>query len=111
MAWYAQIGTDSIIQQVLYVADVYDGNWVTQTYGGTWVCVDEDTGVQKHFPSVGYTYDAGKNVFIPPRPYLSWILDNSTYLWAAPVPYPTDGKGYRWNEAQQIWVEVYAGNS
>lgn len=106
MAWYAQIGTDSIVQQVLYIADIHDGNWVTQTYGGTWVCVDEDTGVQKHFPNTGYTYDKSKNIFIPPKPYSKWVLNEVSYVWQAPVEYPDDGKRYRWDDVLGNWVEV-----
>lgn len=111
MAWYAQIGTDSKVQQVIYVADVYDMDWVVRTYGGVWIETADDGSVQKNFPCTGFTYDVANNEFIPPQPFSSWVLDTHTYTWKAPVPYPTDGKNYKWSESAQNWVEIYAGNS
>ena len=58
------------------------------------------------YAGIGYTYDETLDAFIPPKPYPSWTLDNSTADWAAPVPMPTDGKMYSWNEATQSWVEI-----
>ena len=58
--------------------------------------------------SAGFTYDRTKDAFIPPQPYASWVLDDNTCLWDAPVAMPTDGKIYNWDEATTAWVEVPA---
>lgn len=52
----------------------------------------------------GYTYDENNDVFIPPAPYASWVLNESTWLWDPPVPYPDDGQRYVWDEASQSWA-------
>jgi hypothetical protein len=61
------------------------------------------TPFRKNFAGIGYTYDETLDAFIPPKPYSSWTLDESTCLWEAPVPYPTDGFTYTWNEADTDW--------
>jgi hypothetical protein len=60
--------------------------------------------LRKNYAGVGYTYDRERDAFIPPRPYRSWILDESTCLWIAPVPRPDDGKLYSWDENIEEWV-------
>jgi hypothetical protein len=64
------------------------------------------TPLRKNYAGIGYTYDAGRDAFIPPQPYASWVLNEDTCLWESPVPYPTDGKRYSWDEATTSWVEV-----
>jgi len=64
------------------------------------------TPLRKNYAGIGYTYDAGRDAFIPPRPYASWVLNETTCLWDAPVAYPDDGKRYSWDEATTSWVEV-----
>jgi len=59
---------------------------------------------RKNYAGIGYSYDAARNAFIPPKPFNSWLLNESTCLWNAPVPYPTDGKRYAWDEATISWV-------
>jgi hypothetical protein len=62
------------------------------------------TPFRKNYAGLGYTYDAGRDAFIPPKPYASWLLNETTCLWDAPVPYPTDDKRYSWDEATTSWV-------
>jgi len=62
--------------------------------------------LRKNYAGLGYTYDAGRDAFIPPKPFASWVINESTCLWDAPVSYPTDGKRYTWDEATTSWVEV-----
>ena len=62
------------------------------------------TPLRKNYAGIGYTYDSTKDAFIPPKPFDSWILDEDTCLWEAPVTYPTDGKLYDWNEDNKKWV-------
>ena len=64
------------------------------------------TPLRKNYAGIGYTYDAGRDAFIPPKPYASWVLNETTCLWDAPVACPDDGKRYSWDEATTSWVEV-----
>lgn len=64
------------------------------------------TPFRKNYAGLGYTYDAGRDAFIAPKPYPSWALNESTCCWSAPVAYPTDDKLYIWNEATTAWVEL-----
>ena len=61
------------------------------------------TSLRKNFAGVGYTYDEGKDAFIPPTDYPSWTLNEETCHWEAPVVYPDDGKDYQWNETTKQW--------
>lgn len=67
---------------------------------------DQSKAFRKNYAGLGYTYDATRDAFIPPKPYPSWVLDEFSCLWNAPVPYPTDGKRYSWDESTQSWVEI-----
>jgi hypothetical protein len=67
---------------------------------------DQSKAMRKNYAGLGYTFDAARNAFIPPKPYASWLLNETTCLWDAPVAYPTDGKIYLWDEATTSWVEV-----
>jgi hypothetical protein len=114
MAHYAKV-TDGIVTKVIVAeADFFDtfiddsaGEWIQTSYnthsgehrlGGT--------PLRKNFAGVGYTYDRNKDAFIPPQPYTSWTLNETTCLWEAPVAYPDDGKQYIWNESITNWTEV-----
>ena len=61
------------------------------------------TPYRKNYAGIGYTYDAGRDAFIPPQPFASWMLNEDTCLWNAPTPYPNDGNYYLWNEESQSW--------
>ena len=62
------------------------------------------TAFRKNYAGVGYTYDASKDAFIPPKPWNSWTLNEDTCQWEAPVAYPDDGKGYIWKEESKTWI-------
>jgi hypothetical protein len=62
--------------------------------------------LRKNYAAIGGTYDAQKDSFIPPKTFPSWMLNEDTCLWIAPVPYPEDGKEYGWNEETLSWVEL-----
>jgi hypothetical protein len=62
--------------------------------------------LRKNYAGIGYTYDEGRDAFIPPQPYPSWLLDEETCLWQPPTPYPDDGAMYVWDEEQQQWNEA-----
>jgi len=63
----------------------------------------DGTPFRKNHAGIGYTYDEDRDAFIPPKPYPSWILNEQTCCWKAPVDYPTDGLYYEWNETNQSW--------
>ncbi len=71
--------------------------WKQTSYNGT---------MRKNYAGIGYSYGVVKDAFIPPRPYASWILNESTCKWEPPVAYPTDGKYYEWFESNKQWIEI-----
>jgi len=74
---------------------------------------DQSKAFRKNYAGLGYTYDAQRDAFIPPKPYASWVLNEQTCWWDAPVPMPADAsidKRYTWDEATTSWVEVPNGN-
>ena len=72
-------------------------NWRQTSYNGNF---------RKNYAGIGYTYDPQRDVFIPPKPFPSWILDETTCLWIPPIPMPEDDKLYRWDENTLTWVEI-----
>ena len=75
----------------------------TNLLGGNWKQTSYNGKHRKHYAGIGYTYDEGRDAFIPPQPYPSWSLD-SDCNWQAPVPMPDDGAMYTWDEAAQAWI-------
>ena len=113
MAHFAQIDENNIVINVLVIEqDMVDtglfgepSKWIQtsyNTYGG--VHALGGTPFRKNYAGIGYTYDVSRDAFIPPKPYVSWVLNEDTCLWDAPVPMPTDGKMYRWDEATVSWA-------
>ena len=74
--------------------------------GGNWKQTSYNGNIRKNFAGIGFTYDATKDAFIPPQPFPSWTLDESTCLWKPPVDYPSDGKTYGWFENSTSWKEI-----
>jgi hypothetical protein len=131
MASFAKIGLNSKVIEVLSVHNnvLKDSNGVEQevngidfltkltgypiwkqtsynTHGG--LHDNGGTPLRKNHAGIGYTYDEDRDAFIPKKPFNSWILNEDTCLWNAPVTYPTDGERYSWNESTLTWdiVEV-----
>ena len=67
---------------------------------------DQSKAFRKNYAGLGYTYDYDRDAFIPPKPFNSWVLNETSCLWEAPVPMPTDGKRYTWNEETVSWDEL-----
>ena len=67
---------------------------------------DQTKALRFNYAGIGFTYDEDRDAFIPPRPFESWVLDESTCLWTAPIPYPADGGVYTWDEDSTDWIEV-----
>ena len=64
---------------------------------------------RKNYAGIGYTYDATRDAFIPPKPFASWLLNEDTCLWGAPTPMPVEeGKVFTWDEETTSWIEVVA---
>ena len=67
---------------------------------------DQSKALRYNYAGIGHTYDADRDAFIPPTPYPSWVLDEATCLWVAPIDYPADGGQYVWDEETTDWIEV-----
>jgi len=120
MAHYAFLDTNNIVTEVITGKDEGEGgiDWEQHygefrgqpckrtsynTYGG--VHRNGGTPIRKNYAGIGYTYDAIRDAFIAPKPFASWLLNETSCHWEAPTPTPTDGKVYSWNEEQLAWVE------
>mgnify|MGYP003121512267 FL=1 len=110
MAHYAEI-EDGFVTNVIVAeqdfVDTQEGTWVQTSYnthGGQHTL--GGTPLRKNYAGIGYTYDSTRDAFIPPAPYASWVLNEDTCMWEAPVVYPDDGKIYNWDESTTNWVEV-----
>lgn len=75
-------------------------------FGGVWKQTSYNGNFRKNYAGIGYDWDEARNAFVPPKPFASWVLDENTCQWKAPIPMPTDGKVYSWNEGTQAWDEV-----
>lgn len=120
MSHFAKV-VDGIVSQVIVAepeffdtfVDSSPGEWIQTSYNtrgnvhyGQDGQPDGGVALRGNYAGIGFTYDRQNDVFYPPKPFNSWILDQSTWLWEAPVPYPTDGKPYSWDEATTSWVEI-----
>jgi hypothetical protein len=110
MAHYAFLNSDNMVTEVITGIDeteliegldpeIWYGNFRGQACKRT----SYNGNIRKNYAGIGYTYDAGRDAFISPKPFDSWLLDEATCQWQAPVAYPTDGFTYFWNEAQVDW--------
>jgi hypothetical protein len=114
MAHFAKV-VDGLVTQVIVAepeffdtfVDSSPGTWIQTSYnthGG--VHANGNTPLRKNYAGIGFTYDAGRDAFIPPKPYSKWVLNETTCLWDAPTQMPNDGKEYRWDNDAGNWVEV-----
>ena len=81
-------------------------HYATDDEGNRLPSDDQSKAFRKNYAGIGFTYDEERDAFIPPQPFNSWVLNEDTCLWDAPVPYPTDGAIYVWDEETVAWVEV-----
>jgi hypothetical protein len=102
---YAAKIVDTVVADVIVVSDSQGIAWAENTYGGVWIETWPNGGARKNYAGIGYTFDATRNAFIPPKPYSSWVLVESTCQWDAPIPMPTSGRWY-WDEDIEDWVEA-----
>jgi hypothetical protein len=111
LSHWAEIDENNIVQRVL-VGDNNDPNgdegyqWLLDNLGGTWIKTSYNAatnGFRKNYAGIGYTYDPTRDAFIAPKPFNSWVLNEDTCQWEAPVAYPTDGVMYQWDETITDW--------
>mgnify|MGYP000707656541 CR=1 FL=1 len=127
MGHFAKVENGTVTRVIVAEVEFFDtfvddspGRWVKTSYnmrGG--VYHDPETGLpaadqsvingdearqRKNYAGIGYTYDSVRDAFIPPQPFTSWTLNETSCLWEAPVTYPDDGQDYRWDEASTNWV-------
>jgi hypothetical protein len=113
MAHYAFLDDNNIVTEVIVGIDeteLIEGEapdvWYGKFRSQTCVRTSYNANIRKNYAGIGYTYDEERDAFIPPKPFASWLLDEDTCQWKAPVPYPTDGTTlYVWDEAEQDWVQ------
>ena len=116
MAHYAKVNNNIVEQVIVAEAEFFDT--FVDTSPGTWIQTSYNTIKNEHllggtplrgnFAGVGYTYDSVNDVFYQPKPFASWVLNESTWSWESPVAMPTDGQVYIWNESTTSWDEVAA---
>ena len=129
MAHYAFLDDNNIVVQVIVGNDEGDTDWEApyaslmgkpckrtsyNTRGGIYygngfsnpATEDQTKAFRKNYAGIGFTYDAERDAFIPPKQYESWVFNEDTCSFDPPVPYPEDGKFYQWNEETTSWVEI-----
>ena len=106
MSHFAEIDADNKVIRVL-VGDnsmTNEGHdWLIENLGGTWIQTSYNNRIRFNYAGIGYLYDEVRDAFIAPQPYPSWLLDEATCRWQAPIAMPTDGAMYYWNEATGSW--------
>ena len=121
MAHFCELDSNNVVKQVIVVSNADTSTaqgeekesigiaFCERLLGGTWVKTSYNAKIRKNYAGIGYTYDKDRDAFIPPKPYASWLLNETTCLWNAPMPYPTDlgtpnvPKMYTWNEETRTW--------
>lgn len=122
MAYFANLNESGVVLTVISINNSVIGepeksfpetellgiDFISKTLGlaGTWKQTSYNGNFRKNYAGTGYTYDTQRDAFIPPKPYPSWILDESTCLWNPPIPYPNDGHRYEWDEETKGWKEI-----
>jgi hypothetical protein len=117
MSHFAKVENGVVTSVIVIEQDVLNlghwgdpASWVQTSYntsGG--VHSQGGTPLRKNYAGIGYTYDSGRDAFIPPKPFASWLLDESTCQWSAPTAMPVvEGKRFTWDEPTTSWVEIVA---
>lgn len=118
MAHFAELDENNIVLRVIVIdnkdtSDAYGvekeyigAAYCERLYGGNWKQTSYNGNFRKRYAGIGYKYESTLDAFIPPKPFPSWTLNNTTAAWQAPVACPDDGKMYRWDELSLSWVEA-----
>ena len=121
MGHFAKVVDGKVVQVIVAEPEFFDtfvdsspGTWIQTSYntrGGVHYLPNsnEPSGqpaLRGNYAGIGFVYDHANDVFYAPQPFPSWVLNNTTWTWEAPTPYPTDGKIYTWDEATTSWKVV-----
>lgn len=111
MAHYAFLNEEKIVTEVIVGIDeteLIEGKdpetWYGEFRGQRCVRTSYNGSIRKNYAGIGYTYDETRDAFIPPKPFASWVLDEETCLWSPPVPMPTEGGPFMWDEDSNAWI-------
>jgi hypothetical protein len=123
MAHFAELNSENVVLRVIVISDTDcpdpapDNEAAGQAFiadvlglAGEWKQTSYNGNFRGRYASAGYTYDESRDAFIPPQPFPSWTLDEATFQWAAPVPYPDDGEPYVWDENLLNWTPATLGD-
>lgn len=112
MSHFAKVLDGKVVQVIVAEQEFFDtfvdtsaGEWIQTSYNTYGNQHPNNTPLRGNYAGIGYTYDRTNDVFYAPKPFESWILNESTWIWEAPVPMPTGGI-YRWDEATTSWIEI-----
>ena len=125
MAYFAKLGTGNIVEQVISINNsvITDANGVEQEQLGNdfinklyntrdvWKQTSYNNNIRKNYAGIGYHYDQARDAFIAPKPFNSWILNEDTCLWEAPVALPDTENRYTWNETTTTWDIIEEPNN
>lgn len=114
MGHFAKVVNEKVEQVIVAEPEFFDT--FVDSSPGAWIQTSYNTQGNKHllggtplrgnYAGIGYTYDSTIDAFYAPQPYASWVLSPATLLWEPPIPAPTDGKMYEWNEPTKSWAEI-----
>ena len=116
MSHFAKVNGLGIVEQIIvaeqdFIDTLSDAtSWIQTSYNTHGGQHPEGRPLRKNYAGIGFTYDAGRDAFIPPKPYPSWLLNEESCLWEAPKGYPADGKEYYWDEDTVSWKEIIEEN-
>jgi hypothetical protein len=115
MSHFAKVCDGKVVQVIVAEKEFFDtfvdsspGAWIQTSYNTQGNKHPEGRPLRGNYAGIGYTYDSANDVFYAPQPFASWLLNETTWTWEAPTPYPNDDKIYIWNEATTSWLEVNA---
>ena len=111
MSKFAKILDGKVVNVIVAEPEFFDtyvdsnpGIWLQTSYNTFAGKHPEGRPLRKNYAGIGYSYDSVRDAFIPPQPYASWLLDEETCQWQAPVVMPADGGAYGWDEETHQWV-------
>ena len=102
MSHFAKLENNVVTQVIVAEQDFINSGYVGDSF--LWVQTSYNGNFRKNYAGIGYSYDKIRDAFIPPKPYPSWVLNEDTCLWDAPVAMPDDDQRYMWNEETQAWI-------
>ena len=106
MSHWAKLENNTVVEVLVGPNYGDEGEAFFNALGGTWVKTSYNGNIRKNYAGIGYAYDPARDAFIAPKPFNSWLLDEDTCRWKAPIEYPTDGLIYEWDEELTDWKPI-----